>query len=163
MKQSVSVERLAFAIAVILISAGASYFLAEPLRLSEKPSEYIAVIFSILAAALFAVIAIIGDPSMLLPGGVRVGWESAKSIQANLQKFNHLFLLYLCTLGLLVICEIVKSEKADSFYWLYYVYTFFASFGFIASLALPYELSRVQSQRLAEEIDARSRGGSTSF
>lgn len=141
---------------IICVSVAAAYYLAEPIRVSEKPSEYIAVIFSILAASLFAVIAIVGDPSMLLPGGARVGWESAKVIQADLQRFNHLFLWYLLTLGLLVVCEIIKSEGLKNFYWLYSVYAFFAAFGFLASLALPYEFSRVQKMRLVQEIDARS-------
>lgn len=41
----------------------------EVLRQSEKPSEYIALVFSILAASIFAIISILGDPGNLLRGG----------------------------------------------------------------------------------------------
>src|SRR3990167_6350659 len=98
----VAVGRLIFLGAASAISIVAGIYLGDVIRLSEKPSEYIGVTFSILAATLFAVVSIIGDPGMLMPGNWRVGWESARSIQADLHRFNLLFLWYILTLGLLV-------------------------------------------------------------
>jgi len=96
-----SKRKLLSAAAIIFVCGLAGYFGGEPLRISEKPSEYIAVLFSILAASFFAVISIVGDPSMLLPGGRRIAWENAKSIQIELQKLNDTFTLHILTLLLL--------------------------------------------------------------
>ncbi|GAB4237189.1 MAG: hypothetical protein Kow0032_22800 [Methyloligellaceae bacterium] len=147
--------RLIFLAVAFVISGIVGLHWGDELRLSEAPSNYIGVTFSILAAALFAVISIVGDPSMLLPGNWRVGWESAKSIQARLQRFNYLFLWYLLTLGLLIVSEIVEHAKWEDYYFIFNVLSFFSTFGFIVSLALPFELSKIQKDRLEQEIRQR--------
>lgn len=151
----VSHSRVVFLVGAVAISTAAGYYLGDVLRLSEKPAEYIGVTFSILAASLFAVVSIIGDPGMLLPGSWRVGWESAKAIQSDLQRFNLLFLWYVLTLGLLVFSEIVEHANWTNLYFIHNMFAFFAAFGFIVSLALPFELSRIQRDRLEQEIKHR--------
>lgn len=153
--REISITKILFFIAVAAVSVACSYFFSDSLRLSEKPSEYIAAVFSILAASLFAVISIVGDPSMMLPGNARIAWESAKLIQSDLQRFNYLFLWYLLTLGLLVVSEIVDHQKAESLYWIFNIFTFFSCFGFLMSLALPFEFAQIQRSRLQQEFDTR--------
>ena len=155
--REVSLKRILALAVLIAISAATAYFFSDAVRLSEKPSEYIAVVFSILAASLFAVVSIVGDPSMIMPGNARAAWESAKAIQEDLQRFNYLFLWYLVTLGLLVITEVVEHQQAQCLYWVFYVFTFFATFGFLVSLALPFEFSQIQRSRLQQEFNARQK------
>jgi len=157
----VSFWRIGFLVVAVAIALGASCF-GKELRLSEKPSEYIGLTFSILAASLFAVVSIVGDPSMLLPGNWRVGWESAKSIQAQLHRLNLLFLWYVVTLGLLVVSEVIDYAKWTNFYFVFNILAFFSAFGFVISFALPFELSRIQRDRLEQEINQRKSGRSGS-
>jgi NADH:ubiquinone oxidoreductase subunit 5 (subunit L)/multisubunit Na+/H+ antiporter MnhA subunit len=158
--QKIAVGRVLFFLLALIVALVSSYFIGDSLRDAEKPSEYIGVTFSILAASLFAVVSIIGDPSMLLPGNWRVGWESAKNIQNKLQRLNLLFLWYVTTLGLLVFTEIVEHQKWACLYFFHYVFAFFSVFGFIVSLALPFELARIQRDRLGEEIQRRKTNAS---
>ncbi|MER9854146.1 MULTISPECIES: hypothetical protein [unclassified Mesorhizobium] len=152
-----SYGRLVFLIVSALIALVAAYYGGDVVRESEKPSEYIGLVFSILAASLFAVVSIIGDPSMLLPGNSRTAWENAKVIQADLREFNYLFIIYLSTLGLLVFSEIIEYKKLDNFYFIHNIFVFFAVFGFLISLALPFALSAIQKSRLENEIKARTK------
>jgi hypothetical protein len=136
-------------------SAFIGYYIGEPLKESDKASEYIGLVFSILAASLFVVISIIGDPSMLLPGSWRAAYISAKQIQVSLQKWIALFWWYLVVLGLLVTTEIVKTLETECFGWLFNVYGFFAVSGFFFSFPLPYVLAKIQRERLRQEIENR--------
>lgn len=146
---------------VTLLAAGAAagtasaYFLGEPLRASEKPAEYIGLIYSVLAATLFAVVSILGDPSMLLPGNVRVGWESAKRTQKEIQFFNFIFYIYIAILGLLVFAEIVEHERWRNLYFIHNILSFLSAFGFVLSLALPAEFAKIQRRRLESTIKER--------
>lgn len=159
----IAVSRLLFLGLAFCAALLAGYYLGDTLRTSAKPSEFIGLTFSILAASLFAVVSIVGDPSMLLPGSWRLAWEGAKSIQARLQRLNLLFVWYLLTLGLLVASEIVKHQKWDSLDIVHSVLAFFAVFGFITSLALPFELQSIQRQRLEQEIHYRRHYRSKGF
>lgn len=150
-----SKRKLLSAAAIIFVCSLAGYFVGEPLRISEKPSEYIAVLFSILAASVFAVISIVGDPIMLLPGGRRIAWENAKSIQIELQKLNDTFTLHILTLLLLIVSEIVEAMCWERFYFLYNVLAFSASLGFLLTFSLPHRLSKIQRDRLDREIRSR--------
>ena len=129
--------------------------LGDALRVSEKPSEYIASTFSILAASLFAVISIVGDPSMLLPGSWRTAWKSAKEIQVRLMRLTYLFALYLVVLALLVVSEVVESEQVASLYFVHDLLAYFSLFAFLLSIWLPFEIREIQTQRLEQEINAR--------
>lgn len=153
--RNIAAGRLLFLGMAFLVAVVAGYYLGEPLKTSDRPSEFIGLTFSILAASLFAVISIIGDPSMLLPGSWRLAWEGAKSIQAELQRLNLLFVWYLLTLGLLVASEIVKHENWQSLDLIHNVLGFFAALGFIVSLALPFKLQSIQRERLEQEIKYR--------
>lgn len=135
--------------------------LGDAIRVSEKPSEYIATTFSILAASLFAVISIVGDPSMLLPGSWRSAWSSAKDIQTRLMRLTWLFTLYLIVLALLVASEIIESEKIEWLYFVHSILAFAALFAFIVSLWLPFEIREIQTKRLEQEINARKEKANT--
>lgn len=153
----VSWGKVAYLVLSVIGSAVATYFFACVVGGSSQISQYVATILSILAASLFAVISILGDPSMLLGGNARVAWESAKDIQQDIQVFKYLFLLYIVTLGLLVFSAISNEAGIGIFYLVKYAYTFCAFFSFLVSLSLPFQFAAIQKSRLADEIDERSR------
>lgn len=152
----VSKKRAAILILVIIASLVGGYFLGDDVRIAEKPAEYVGLIFSILAASLFAVISIVGDPSMIVSGSTRTAWVNAKEVQKELHKFNFLFYVYLITLGLLVASELAEYAKFEKFYWLTNVFTGFAIGGFLWSLTLPSDFMNLQKRRLQQEIDSRA-------
>ncbi|WP_304951455.1 hypothetical protein [Sulfitobacter sp.] len=132
------------------------YFgMGEALRVSEKPSEYIGVVFSILAASLFAIVSIVGDPSMLLPGTWRASWEQAKDVQLRLMRLTYLFVLYLLVLALLVTSEIIEAKSLEDWYFVHDVFGYMALVAFMLSIWLPFEIRNIQIERLRQEIEAR--------
>jgi len=157
----ISCVRVAVVAAILLISAGAAFYFGDDFRLSEKPSEYIGVVFSILAASLFAVVSIIGDPSMIVSGNSRHAWENGKVLQKEMQKFNILIIWYLLTLGFLVVSEVAEHSKYANFYWTTSALVFFATSGFLFSLFVPFDFAQIQRRRLQQEINARSAKVST--
>lgn len=157
---SLSRKKVFRVVVVLLFPAVAVYLGAgDALRVSDRPSEYIGLTFSILAASLFATISIVGDPSMLLSGGWRTVWEGAKEIQLRLMRLTYLFVLYLFVLALLVVSEIVESLNLDAWYFIHDVFAFMSILAFILSFWLPFELKEIQITRLEKEIERRKKGG----
>lgn len=156
--RKISKKRLMLLLTYVVVSIIVGYFWGEPLRLSEKPSEYIGLLFSILAASIFAVVSIIGDPSMLLPGTRRLAWESALAIQSQIQRLNVIFFLQILTLALLIVTELVESMQWGNFYWVFNILAGLATFCFLLSLSLPFELGAIQRDRLKREIEVRNNG-----
>ena len=150
-----STLKIGSALSALVLAVFATCFLdlGVALRESEKPSEYIGLIFSVLAASLFAVISIISDPSFLLPGNWRGSWEQAKHIQLRLFQLINLFILYLIVLALLVISEIIEAKQLACLYFIHDVFAFVAVFSFCMSLFwLPFEIVKIQKRRLEQEI-----------
>lgn len=144
-------------LAVVLFVPGIAvyYGMGDVLRASEKPAEYIGVIYSILAASLFAVVSIVGDPSMLMPGNWRQAWQDAKDVQLRLMRLTYLFVLYLVVLALLVTGEIIEHAALESWYFVHDVFAYLATAAFLGSLWLPFEIKEIQILRLEQEIKAR--------
>ena len=132
----------------------------EALRVSEKPSEYIGLIFSILAASLFATVSILGDPSNLVRGGWRTAWEQAKGVQFRLMRLTYLFVLYMIVLLLLVISEVVEAKCMSNFYWVHSALAWVSIAAFLLSMLLPFEIKNIQISRLEQEIKNRKSSGS---
>lgn len=153
--KSVSGYRVVWLVSSLLVSLLAGFYGGEVLRSSEKPSEYIGLLFSVLSASIFAVITIIGDPSMIASGSRRLGYESAKAIQIRVQRLSVVFVVHISTLFLLVISEIVEFKKLESMYWVFGLLAFCASFGFLLALSLPFELAKIQRDRLKQELSSR--------
>ena len=129
----------------------------DALRTSEKPAEYIGLVYSILAASLFATISILGDPGNLIRGGWRSAWEQAKTVQFRLMRLTYLFVLYMLVLGLLVLTELIEAECLTKFYWVHSVFAWLSIAAFIASLWLPFEVKNIQISRLEQEIETRKK------
>ena len=142
----------------IILSSLASLLVAWKwgvlLKSSEASFDGIIAVFSILAGVLVAVISIVGDPSMLIPGNWRVGHEHAKDIQNKIARFSHLFSIYIITIFLVLFVQVAKINGLDRDYF-YQILAFFVLFGFLLSLPLPYSLMAIQKERMSEEIRRR--------
>lgn len=156
MKRKLNPRKVVWLLVAISLPGIAVYFgLGDALRESEKPSEYIGVVYSILAGTLFAIISIVGDPSMLIPGTWRGAWEQAKQVQLRLMRLTYLFILYLTVLGLLILSEMIEAEEATAWFFVTDIFGYFALLAFILSLWLPFEIKSIQVERLRQEIEAR--------
>lgn len=156
-RRKISVARICVFGAILLISILTAWLFGTDLQQAEKASEYIGVVFSILAASLLAVVSILSSPNMIVSPTARHAWEAAKEVQREIFQFNFLFFWYLLTLGLLVISEIVNKSKWEKFYCLNHVFLFFATSGFLVSFFVPGEFARIQQRRLEQEISSRSK------
>lgn len=140
-----------------VIGGLASYFGADYLRNSATALAAMIDIFSILAGVLVAVISIVGDPSMLLPGSWRLGYEHANEMQKKIANFSHLFFSYIISLILIVICMVVNDNYSNGFDFFFSALAFSSAFSFMLSIPLPYGLMAIQKERMREEIRARKK------
>lgn len=148
-------KRTIYIFLAAIISLLVSFYGAPSLEKTTNTISSIIDIYAILAAVLVAVISIIGDPAMLIPGGWRVGHVHAQQIQRRIGRFSHLFLLYIVTLMLAIMTMTAKDNQSDIRNALYFGFTFMASFSFILSLPLPYTLMKIQKDRMEEIIRKR--------
>ncbi|MDE4142540.1 MULTISPECIES: hypothetical protein [Rhodobacterales] len=157
---SVDLRKLPFLAGLLGLPTLAVYLGAgEALRVSVKPAEYIGLIYSILAASLFATVSILGDPSNLVRGGWRTAWEQAKGVQFRLMRLTYLFLLYMLVLLLLVLSEVIEAKMLTDFYWVHSVFAWLSIAAFLLSMWLPFEIKNIQISRLEQEIRNRRTGG----
>ncbi len=158
MFKMVDLKKISILFVVLALPSGAVFLGAgEALRVSEKPSEYIGLIYSVLAASLFATISIVGDPGNLLRGGWRRAWEEAKGIQFRLLRLTYLFVLYLVVLAALVVSEIVEAKQLCNWYIVHDVFAWLSIVAFLWSLWLPFEIKDIQVSRLEQEIESRKK------
>ncbi|WOS67200.1 MULTISPECIES: hypothetical protein [Sinorhizobium] len=146
-----------YIIVSLVVAILVAYAASDALRASDSARGAMIDIFSILAGVLVAVISIVGDPSMLLPGNWRVGAEHAQEMQRKISNFSHLFFSYIVSLALTVIANAIVDNKIIGFNFVFYALTFFSTFSFMLSVPLPYSLMAIQSERMNEEVNSRKR------
>ncbi|XUY27608.1 hypothetical protein RMR21_004405 [Agrobacterium sp. rho-8.1] len=151
-----------YIIFAFIVSIAAAYFGGNLLKDSDNAMNALINVFAILAGVLVAVISIVGDPSMLLPGNWRVAYVHAEVMQNKIANFSHLFFVYIVSLLLLVVAMIVKDAKLTNVDFIYHLMTFFSAFGILLSAPLPYSLMALQKERMREEVKARRARSSNS-
>lgn len=149
-----------YIIGTLILSLLAAYWGGMLLKGSDAARDGLINLFAILAGVLVAVISIIGDPSMLLPGNWRVGSEHADEMQKRIARFSHLFLIYIISLVLLVLGAVVKDAQLVKLDAVFPALTFFCAWGALLSIPLPYCLMAIQKERMKEEIKNRKKKGS---
>jgi hypothetical protein len=143
---------LAFTVAFSLVFSWAGQPLIHG---NQSAIDVIVTVFSILAGFLVAIIAIIGDPASIPKGSWRVAELKAPLIDEKINKQKWLFTGYLVTLGLIFASLLVSKSSAQLSTILEHIYLFLSSLAFIYSLKLPGFLSRIQRERVNDEIEAR--------
>lgn len=139
-------------------SSGITYLFPDALARSTTALEGIISVFSILAGVLVAVMSIIGDPSMLLTGNWRLGFEHAKDIQKRIGNYANLIAIYVVTLLFVLTAIAMKDAQVTGYGWFYSIVLWLASFGLLLSIPLPYSLMAIQTERMNEEIRRRRSG-----
>lgn len=145
--------RINFSIIAIGVSLVATVAFGERLNNDPDTIGIIATVFSILSGVLIAVISILGDPSMIMDQSWRHSYLKSQEIQRKLHRNTDIFLLYIVLLATSL--AFVLVDAADPlFVWLQRACFFLIVLAFVASLSLPFSLKKIQSQRLAEAIEA---------
>ncbi|MBP2538148.1 cytochrome bd-type quinol oxidase subunit 2 [Agrobacterium tumefaciens] len=151
-----------YIIVAFLTAIAVAYFWGGFLENSDNAMSALIDVFAILAGVLVAVISIVGDPSMLLPGNWRVAHVHAEEMQNKIANFSHLFFVYIISLLLLVLSMVMKDNGMSGPSFVYNLTAFFSTFGVLLSIPLPYSLMALQKERMREEVKARrSRSGSS--
>lgn len=147
-----------FLVISLLLSLSITYFADDRFAASSEARGLLKDAFSILAGTVFAVIAIVGDPSMLLRGNWRKASIHAKEIQKQIQKYNVLFILYIiCIIGLFS-CEMIIADKPKELTWHIWVFRttlVLSIFTLFVSFVLPLDIAAIQRDRLHSEISQR--------
>lgn len=145
----------AYIIFCFLCGVVAFWKLGPFLEASPATLAGIVSVFSILAGVLVAVISIIGDPSMLLPGNWRVGYVHAQTIQDRIAEYAHLVLIYVIVLVLVLTCTLLQENKVTVLPWAFEALAGLTVFALMLSLPLPYSLMAIQKERMDQEVQRR--------
>jgi hypothetical protein len=157
MNSSIDWRKVAFMAFTTAFSLGFSKVGQPLIHGNQSAIDVIVTVFSILAGFLVAIIAIIGDPASMPKGSWRVAEAKMPSIEDKINKQRWLFTGYLVTLGLIFASLLAAKANAQISATLEHIYLFLSSVAFIYSLKLPGFLSRIQRERVNEEIEARRR------
>jgi hypothetical protein len=120
----------------------------------------IVTVFTVFAGFLVAIIALIGDPSLIPEGSWRIAELGRDRIQRALIFNVILFVLYLTTIAFLFTGAIVERALCahDPIrIWIERCYLFFGVTSFLFTFALPVALLRLQQARYDAETARRRR------
>ena len=157
MNTTLNLRKVAFLTFSIAVSIAFSKVGQPLIHGNQSAVDVIVTVFSILAGFLVAIIAIIGDPTSIPKGSWRVAEVKMPSIEDRINKQKWLFTGYLITLGLIFASLLATKANSQISAILEHIYLFLSSLAFIYSLKLPGFLSRIQRERVNEEIEARRR------
>ena len=128
---------------------------------NDQAAQVIVTVFTVLAGFLVAIISIMGDPSVLLPGSWRIASKQRSAMRRRLQRQRLLFYVYLVTLGLIFATMLVRDVAPAVTAIFERAYLGLAVAGFIWSLGLPSALMSIQEQRVDAAVEARKSGRSS--
>ena len=113
--------------------------------------------FSVLTGILLAIIAVTGDPSLVIPGGHRIAHAHREQLKAVLQRYKYLFYCYLATITLAVTATALGQIPRYAAYahWIERVTLGLGAFALYLSFGLPAAMARTQLLRLDGEVDRR--------
>lgn len=150
----------ALAILAVMITAGLAAFFGQPLlRDNADALVVIITVTTVFAGFLVAIIAVLGDPSMIPDGSWRTAEQKRDGVEAKLIAHVWLFFLYLIAISLLFIAVLFKSPSAaiaDVWrVWVERLCLFFFVASLLFTFGLPGALLKLQLARLDAEIARR--------
>ena len=141
-------RRLVGAVGSAALAALCAAWLGQPLiHGNEHAQTLIATFFSILAGFLIAITTVLGDPSILARRTWRAGEISRGHVERELLRQKLLFVLYLMTLGLLMVAAVADDTAARLTKVVEYIYLGLGTFAFLLSLGLLWSLMKIQLDR----------------
>lgn len=142
---------------IVVVSAIGAHF-ATP-YLSEGGANIIVTVFTVLAGFIVGIIVIVGDPSLLPPGGWKEAEKHRDLIEKRLIRHAWMFGLYLVTIGFVFLSVVVNGKDSKAAEWLKYwsaaLSVWLAIMAFLFSLALPKMMMDMQRERVDNEIATR--------
>ncbi len=117
-------------------------------------------VYTVFAGFLVAIIAILGDPSLLPPGSWRAAENHRDELENRLIRQTYLFSLYLATIALIFVGALLKDAPIDVVpiwvkEWITRAHLALGIAAFLLSLALPKMLMDLQRFRVNAEIEKR--------
>lgn len=153
--ENIDFKRIVFFVFALSLGFFVGWF-GQPLIHGNKEAlNVIVTVYSIFAGFLVAVMAIMGDPGLMLPGSWRIASIQRKEIRRRLHRQIFVFHLYLVTLGLIFASFLLKDKFPNEVVWLEKIYLGLAVTGFVLSLRLPSALMGIQEDRFEAVIQAR--------
>lgn len=143
---------LSFAVAVVA-GIGAAVYGQKLIHGNDQAINVIVTVFSILAGFLVAIIAILGDRTLLPGDGFRLAELGRRRLVRRLVRYKWLFFAYLITLGLVFVSLLIKNIYPSINVLLERLYLFLAAFAFVLSMRLPGSLMKIQMERIDIIID----------
>jgi len=152
--------RIIFITVCLAVGAIGAYYAQPFARGNGDIVLVVTTVFTVFAGFLVAIIAVLGDPS-LVPGDDWKAVENRRnSIDGRIIWHIWLFVTYLATLAVLFVsivlekipCAIVSDRVKG---WIEFGYLFVGIFSFCLSFALPFALLKLQMRRLDEETERR--------
>ncbi|MBS3648153.1 hypothetical protein KEU06_05870 [Pseudaminobacter sp. 19-2017] len=117
-------------------------------------------VYTVLAGFLVAVIAILGDPSLLPSGSWRSAEGHRQEIEDRLIRHTWLFVLYLVTIGVIFVGALLSKAPEDVVSScvkaiIAHIHLGLGVAAFILTLGMPKMLMDIQRKRVDAEIDRR--------
>ena len=155
MGSSIDREKVLFALLSVVFGALAATYGQPLIHGNDQAVSVIVTVFSILAGALVAIIAVTGDPMLFSPGTWRLAQVESDQINNRLIRHKWLFFLYLISLGLIFLSILTQTKYPCTSIWLERAYLFFCASAFLWSLRLPFYLIKIQRERVENLIKLR--------
>lgn len=155
--------RIIYALLAVMVAVTVARYGQPYLHDKSDAISTLVTVFSILAGFLVAIISIMGDPSLLIPGGWRIAEKQRQQISRKLVRHQWLFHIYLITLVVIFSSQIMDEKLCFSSNLLSFcysvllerIYLFLSTLGIIFSFRLPSALAAIQRERLDALIDNR--------
>src|SRR5579883_348104 len=144
--------------ACFIIGALAAYY-GQPF-MAGNPDAILVIItvMTVFAGFLVAIIAIVGDPSLIPEGSWRTAENRRENIVSRLIAYLWLFVWYLITIGLLFVGVLLNKAESVPHQWREWIeraYLFFGVSSFLFTFGLPRALWKIQMARIEAEIQRR--------
>jgi hypothetical protein len=148
-------------IAFCFVVGALTSYLAAPFIYGNSDAVNIFVtVYTVFAGFLVAVIAILGDPTLLPPGSWRAAENHRDEMENRLIRQTWLFSLYLGTIGLIFVGALLKDAPTSVIpawvkHTITHIHLGLGVAAFLLSLALPRMLMQLQRTRVDAEIEKR--------
>ncbi|MEE4249776.1 MAG: hypothetical protein V2I38_04245 [Alcanivoracaceae bacterium] len=140
-----------------LVSAHLQPLLAE----NNRVVDILVTVFSILAGFLVAIIVIVGDTILFIPGSWRKAELEREAVLLRLRRHEFMFVLYLMTLAIILAASLTPPGAVEipvvgsvNFLVLFeHCYLFLGILAFVLSFKLPSALIKLQKERIDAHIE----------
>lgn len=152
--------RIVFLFVSGMLSGVAAYYGQPLVHCNTDAITILITVMTVFAGFLVAIIAILGDPSMLPDGSWRAAEMSHPAVYNKVVTYAWLFRLYLVAIAFLFAGALIDKAQnavvpAIWKIWIERSYLFFGVFSFLCTVTLPGTLGRLQMARVEAEIDRR--------